>query len=104
MEIMQRSILKVIPGKQAEAIGLLKQEDVIRTRLGAPPWRSYRCISGKAGEDINTFIFDTDWESLASFEIFFEKLISDPEMKALSIKWGPLIESHEIELYTLQNI
>lgn len=101
MKIMQRAILKVVPGKTAEAIELLKKEVAFRERVGAKPWRVYRCIAGRDGEDMNTFYFDTDWDSLADFEKFLHKFISDPEMKSLTAKWIPIVDSHEMEFYTV---
>jgi len=101
MKIMQRAILKVVPGKSGEAIELLKKEEAFRERVGAKPWRMYRCIAGRNGEDMNTFYFDTDWDSLADFEEFLQKFISEPEMKALTSKWVPIVASHEMEFYTV---
>lgn len=101
MKIMQRAILKVVPGKSREAIELLKKEEAFRERVGVKPWRMYRCFAGRDGEDMNTFYLDTDWDSLADFEDFFKKFISEPEMQALTAKWEPIVASHEMEFYTI---
>ena len=45
--------------------------------------------------------FDTDWDSLADFEEFLKKFISEPEMMALTEKWEPIVASHEMEFYTV---
>jgi len=101
MKIMQRAILKIVPGKSGEALELLKKEEAFAKRVGAKPSRMYRCIAGRDGEDMNTFYFDTDWDSLADFEEFLQKFISEPEMKALTAKWEPIVTSHEMEFYTV---
>ena len=77
---MQRAILKIVPGKTDVALDLLRKEEKFRERVGAKPWSAYRCIAGRDAEDMNTFYFDTDWDSLDDFEKFLEKFISDPEM------------------------
>lgn len=101
MKIMQRAILKIVPGKSAEAIELLKKEEEFRNKVGAKPWKAYRCIAGRDAEDMNTFYFDTEWDSMAEFEQFVEKFISMPEMKALTKKWEPIVASHQMEFYTI---
>lgn len=101
MKIMQRAILKIVPGKTDEAIELLKKEDEFRKKVGAKPWRAYRCIAGRNAEDMNTFYFDTDWDSLEEFEKFVEKFVSIPEMTSLTERWKPIVASHEMEFYTI---
>lgn len=101
MKIMQRAILKVVPGKMDQALELLEKEEAFRKKVGVSPWRKYRCIAGRDAEDMNTFYFDSDWESLAEFEKFLHKFGSDPEMTSLTEKWKPIVESHEMEFYTV---
>ena len=56
MKAIQITTMKFLPGKMTEGIELLKKQAAIAARLGGPPWRSYRCISG--GRDtMHTLLF-----------------------------------------------
>jgi len=91
--------MKILPGKMAEAVELLEKQSAVVKRLGAAPWKSYRCFSG--GRDtMHTIVFHAEWESLATMEASFEKAFADPEMQELLSKWETLCESDEVELYT----
>jgi len=98
MKVIQRGIMKVLPGKMAEAMELMKKHNALATRLGCPPMRSYRCISG-GGEFFHTIIGEAEWDSFATMEAFFDKMMVDPEMQALMAKWETILESHELEFY-----
>jgi len=97
MRVIQRGIMKVVPGKMAEAMELNEKHMAIASRYGMPPMRGYRPFVG--GEFFHTIIFEAEWNSLAAMEAFFDKMFSDPEMQALMPKWDALLESHEVELY-----
>ena len=98
MKVIQRGIMKVVTGKMAEAMELMQKHNAASTRLGAPPYRQYRCLSGK-GEFFHTIVGEVEWESFAAMEAFFEKMMSDQEMQALMAKWESILESHELEFY-----
>jgi hypothetical protein len=98
MKVVERGIMKVVPGKMAEAMELNEKHTAAARRLGCPPMRSYRCLSG-GGEFFHTIVGETEWGSFAAMEAFFEKMMADPEMQALMAKWETVLESHEIELY-----
>jgi hypothetical protein len=98
MKIMVREIMKVLPGKMAEAMELEKKHMAIATRYGAPPERGYRCISG-GGDFFHTVIGESEWDSIAAMEAFQEKMFADPEVQALMAKWETILTSHEIEFY-----
>ena len=99
MKVIQRETMKVLPGKMAEAMKLVEKHTAITSRLGAPPWRGYRLLSGR-GEYMHTLVFETEWDSLAAMEPIFEKMLADPEMQALVAKWDAILESNEFEIYT----
>jgi len=101
MKILQRPILKIVPGKSDVAIKLLKKEEEFRNKVGTKPWKAYRCIAGRDAEDMNTFYFDTEWDSLAEFGQFVEKFGSMEEMTSLTEKLKPIVASHEMEIYTV---
>jgi len=99
MRVVQRGIMKVVPGKMAEAMELMGRHNAAAVHLGSPPMRQYRCISG-GGEFFHTIIGEADWDSFAALETFFDKMMADPEMQELMARWEGVLESHEIEFYT----
>jgi hypothetical protein len=98
MKVIQRGIMKVVPGKMVEAMELMGKHTAVATRLGCPPMKSYHCLSG-GGEFFHTIIGEAEWDSLAAMEAFFEKMTADAEMQELMAKWEAVLESHEIEFY-----
>jgi len=90
--------MKILPGKMAEYMELEKKHSAAATRLGCPPWRYYRPISG-GGEFFHTIIGEAEWDSFAAMEAFFDKMFADPEMQALMAKWEAVLESHQLEFY-----
>ena len=97
MKIIQRGIMKIVPGKMSEAMELMEKHTAASVRLGCPPMRSYRPLIG--GEFFHTIVGEAEWESFAAMEAYFEKMMSDPETQAIMAKWESLLDSHEIEFY-----
>ena len=97
MKVLQRSIMKVIPGKMAEAMKLDKKHSAVAMRLGAPPMKKYRCFSGD--DFMHTLIVEAEWDSLAAMEAVQEKLAADPEIQAFMAKWETVLESLKLEFY-----
>jgi len=105
MKVVQRGIMNVLPGKMAEAMELLEKHMAIVSRLvGIPreklPMRTYRPFLG-GGDSLHTIIFEVEWDSLATMVAFFEKVMVDPDMRALTPKWEAVEESHEVEVLML---
>jgi hypothetical protein len=105
MKVVQRGIMKVLPGKIAEAMELLEKHMAIVARMMEIPqerfpMRTYRPFIG-GGDSLHTVIFEIEWDSLAAMADFFEKVMSEPEMQALMPKWEAVEESHEVEVYML---
>lgn len=101
MRVVQRGTMKVLPGRMGEAMDLLRQHMAIARRL-APSGiveRGYRPFF--AGESVHTIVFEIEWDSMATMEEFFEKLLADPDMQALAPKWEAVAVSHDVELYAL---
>ena len=94
MKVLQREIMKVLPGKMAEALILVEKHSSVARRLGASPWRVYRYIA-----NMHTIVLETDWDSLAAMDAFFEKGFTDSEMQALVAKWEGILESDVLEFY-----
>jgi len=97
MKVTQRTIMKILPGKMAEATKLLEKQAAVAGRLGGPPWICYRRFSG-GGDNIHTLVFHADWNSLSTMEATLEKASGDPEMQELMAKWETILESQELEL------
>lgn len=98
MRVVQRGIMKVVPGKMAEAMQLMEKHTAVASRLGSPPFRLYRCLSG-GGEFFHTLIGEAEWDSFAAMEVFFDKMMTDPEMQALMAQWEAVLDSQEIQFY-----
>jgi len=98
VKVIQRGVMKIVPGKMAEAMELQAKHMAIVGRHGMPltTMRSYRPLFG--GEYMHTLIFEVEWDSLAAMEDLFDKMMADPEMQALMPKWDAVLESHVVEL------
>jgi hypothetical protein len=101
MKVVQREIMKILPGKMAETMQLLGKHMAIATRLAPPNTivRSYRPFFTE--EAVHTLALEVEWESMAAMEEFFKKAMADPELQALMPKWDEVEESHKNELYML---
>jgi len=100
MKVIHRATMKVVPGKMTEAMETLQKHMTITSRYGAPSYRCYRPMI--AGDDnVHTVIVDGEWDSLDAVAAFFDKLIADPEMQALTPKWDAVLESNVGELFAL---
>jgi hypothetical protein len=95
MKVIFRTTVKVVPGKMAEYMEVAKKGEAISSRLGMPPWKPYALITG---DSAHTFVYDTEWDSLAALEACLEKMFTDPERQELMAKSDGVIVSHENEL------
>ncbi len=100
MKVIQRGIMKIVPGKMAEAMELNEKYFATLRRLGVSftTIRGYRPFLGS--EYMHTLIFEVEWDSMATMEAFFDKVMADPEVQALMPKWDEVEDSHVVELYT----
>lgn len=100
MKVMLRAIMRILPGKMAEAMELLKEMMAIMKKKGLPfpPTRRYSPFLG-GGDALHTVILEIEWDSLAEVAEFYEKSSADPEIMGLMPKWDTVEESHRIELY-----
>ena len=99
MKVMMRSIMKILPGKMAEALELEKKHMAIGNRiLGIYP-KIYMRFSGN-GDTMRTIIIEVEFNSFTDFESYPAKMAADPEMQKISPKLGALIDTVDIELYT----
>jgi len=98
MKVMVRTIMKVVPGKMAEAMELEQKHMAIASRVLGISARCYRPLSG-GGDTMRTIISEGEFDSLAAFEAHPEKMAADPEAQALFPKLEAVIESMEVEFY-----
>ena len=98
MKIMVRSIMKVLPGKMAEAMTLEKKHMAIAKRVLGISAKCYRPISN-GGDTTRTIICESEMDSLAAFEAHPQQMGADPEMQALIPKLEAVIDSMEVEFY-----
>lgn len=103
MKVMQRGIMRIMPGKMAEAMELLEKYMAVVSRLVEMPreklpMKTYRPFIG-GGDSLHTIIFEVEWDSFGEMAAFFEKAMADPEIQATMPKWEAVEESHEVELY-----
>ena len=102
MKVMQRGIMKIMPGKTAEAMELNEKYMAIVTRLVGVPFtmRRYTPFLG-GGDSLHTIVFEVEWNSFGEMSAFFEKAMADPEVQAFMPKWEAVEQSHEVEVLTL---
>jgi len=103
MKVMQRGIMKIMPGKTAEAMELLGKYMAVVSRLvGVPkeklPMKTYRPFLG-GGDSLHTIVFEIEWDSFGAMSAFFEKVMANPEIQAFMPKWEAVEQSHEVEVY-----
>ena len=90
MKVMQRGIMKILPGKTVEAMELLEKYMAVVSRLvGMPreklPMKTYRPFLG-GGDALHTIVFQVEWDSFGEMAAFFEKAMADPEIQAFMPK------------------
>jgi len=98
MKTIVRNVIKVLPGKMAEGTELVKKWISIASRVLGTPSRCYRPISG-GGDTTRTIIWETELDSLATFETLPPKIGADPEMQKLFPKLNAVIDSIDVEFY-----
>ncbi|KYK24681.1 hypothetical protein AYK25_06065 [Thermoplasmatales archaeon SM1-50] len=98
MRVMQRGIMKILPGKMAETMKLNEKYMAIMKRYGVPSMRMYRPFVG-GGDYMHTVIFEIEWDSFEKMATFFEKIMEDKEVQEMMPQWEELMGSHEVELY-----
>lgn len=99
MKILEQQIQKIRKGKWEELEELDKRYAAMEERVGFPPKKRYRCISGIHG--LGDLVIERQWESMAALEAAYEKLLADPEYHKLTQESGMIIEENHLGLYML---
>ena len=98
MKIMERRFHRVHSGKRQELREVEFKFDAIEERLGGfPAKRRYWCYTGS--NDLGTFVWEREWESMAEMEAAYVKLSADPETKPTQVEIASLVEFGPAELY-----
>jgi len=95
VKVIHRGSMKIVPGKMAEAMKLLKK----MMASSGQTWRCYKPLIG-GGDVVHTIICETEYDSLTDVVTEWEKGPQDPEMKEIQEKWEAVIENHEAVWYT----
>lgn len=95
--ILVRDVFQLRFGKAKEAKTLWKEGAQIEKRLGYEP---SRCMFDLTGQ-YYTFVMESTYTDLASFEQAMQKVMSSSEFSAWYQKFVPLVESGRREIFTL---
>lgn len=96
MAILERLYFKVNPGQFEKIMALEKEWDAYEEKAGGfPKKRRYGGYIGGTGFD--TFIFEREWEDLATYEAANKRLWAQPEVAALNAAGQPLKTDAHLE-------
>jgi hypothetical protein len=95
--ILVRDVFRLRFGKAKEAKALWKEGAQIESKLGHEP---SRCMVDLTGQ-YYTFVMESTYQDLASFEQDMKKAMSSPEFSAWYQRFVPLVESGHREIFTL---
>jgi hypothetical protein len=99
MIAIERMTQKIYPGKWAELAELDKKYNEVEMRAGFPQKKRLQCVIGSI--DQNSIIIERQWDCLAVMESTYEKVMADPEWQALGAETNTIVQSTQIEVYTL---
>ncbi|MHA2288907.1 MAG: hypothetical protein ACXABG_08970 [Promethearchaeota archaeon] len=95
--VIMHLIQKIANGKWEELEALDKKFNEIEEKLGYPPKKRFRSLSGSY--DNNVIIIEREWQSLAKMEKIMTKGFLDPELDKLGKKLDSILEWQKTELY-----
>ena len=95
--VIMRLIQRVANGKWDELEEIDKKCTELEDKLGYPPKKRYRSLSG--AYDNNVIVIEREWQSLSKMEKIMTKGFLDLEYAKLSKKLDSIIEWGKTELY-----
>ena len=95
--VIMRLIQRVTNGKWDELEVIEKKFNELEDKLGYPPKKRYRSLSG--AYDNNVIIIEREWQSLSKMEKIMTKGFLEPELVKLSKKLDSIIDWTKTELY-----
>jgi hypothetical protein len=98
MAILERMIQKVVNNHWDAVTAQEKEWEALETKVGGfPKKRRYRGYAGAYGPD--TFVFEREWESMATYEAAYRRLFALPEVQALGKISDTLKIDTHVEFY-----
>jgi hypothetical protein len=98
MKVLERLVQHVYTDKWAELEAIDKEFNVVEAKHGFPHKRRYQLISGS--DELNTLVIEYEWDSMASMETAYEKLMADPVYQSLGQRSNAIVRDNRMELYT----
>jgi hypothetical protein len=95
--VIMRLFQRVKNGKCDDLEEIDKKCNEIEEKLGYPPKKRYRSLSGEY--DNNVIIIEREWQSLSKMEKIMTKGFLDPELTKLDKKIDSIIDWQKTELY-----
>ena len=97
MRIVERHVQKVASGKRDTYVEWEKGWHRIEDKLGGfPTKRRYTMWAGPTDHE-GAFVWEREWESFATMEEAYEKLLATPEAKEIQGS-DTLLTSHSVEI------
>ena len=96
MAVLERVIQQIEDGQDAALAEMDKKHRAAQKPYGFPTGKRYRAM---VGPDINTFVYEAEWESLAAMEAAYEKWGADPQSQALGAEQGKIVISARWEIW-----
>ena len=98
MITIERQIQTIFPGQWTALEDIDQKCTAVENRCGFPPKKRYKCVIGGLSTDM--IVIERQWESMAALEATYEKILADPEYKALAVEIARIVEKSQLELYT----
>jgi hypothetical protein len=100
MIILERYVQQVRPDRWAELQAIDRRASAVRQRLGFPPRKVWRALSGKS-HGYNALIVERQWESFAQMEETLARALQDPEWQDVEAELADMavFESNEREFW-----
>ncbi len=96
---LERQVQQVKPDKWDKLEELDKKFNAIESRMGFPKKRRLRCYIGK--HDNSTLVIEREWESLATMELAYMKVMVDAEWQALTQPFNEMVTKTTVEVYLI---
>ena len=96
MAYIQREVQHIYDGKWEELEAIDKEYTKIEAKYGFSAKKRYQMMSGP--DKMGTLIVEHQWESLAAMETAFNKLMADPDWKALGPRADTIVKDDRMEL------
>ncbi len=97
MRVLERLIQQVAEGQDQALLEMDRKHRVAQEPYGFPAGKRYRAVAGP--DDVNTFVWESEWESLAAMEAAYERWLAEPQAQALGAELGKFVSSARWEFW-----